>query len=233
MKKEVFVIVGLIFLISAGAFAQSIADTSVSKEVSDYVTSFIEKDAINNSQITDITKIDQSSLPEDIEIKDINENNVGIYQVNFTKENKQDKIYVITYSSKELKKKQENVLKNIQSLNFGYIGESSSSDYLYSATGVKSGVDNGYVMMKSGSITGISTSLNLNGEGILYVKVYKNGKDTGFSNMINSEDKNKRDYDLQSENIVTYEAGDVISVYLESTENLKWSNVITLVEITS
>ena len=39
--------------------------------------------------------------------------------------------------------------------------------------------------------------------------------------------------DLQSEGVLSYEAGDVISVYVEQKGNLKWSSVITSLEVTS
>ena len=43
--------------------------------------------------------------------------------------------------------------------------------------------------------------------------------------------KLKIDYDLQSEDVVTFNAGDVISVYVESDDAV-WGNVITNVELT-
>ena len=58
-------------------------------------------------------------------------------------------------------------------------------------------------------------------------------QDTGFSNIISSSDAKKIDYDLQSEDIITYEAGDVIAVYVENADNIKYSNVNTIIETTA
>ncbi|MFA6022750.1 MAG: hypothetical protein WC781_01540 [Candidatus Pacearchaeota archaeon] len=234
MKKEVIVVLGFIFLISAGAFAQTISDGAVSKEVSDYVSSFVEKGGIDSDKITDIQQVDQSSLPDDVQIKTIDENNVGIYEVNYTEGNKSENLFIVTYSANELPKLETAITKNIQYLTFGFSGESVKSRYLDSATGVQSSAERGYVMMRPGSITGISTSLGIkDGTGKLYIKVYKNGVDTGFSNMITSSDQKKIDFDTQSENVLTYVPGDVIAVYVENVGNVDWNNVITTVETTS
>ena len=89
-------------------------------------------------------------------------------------------------------------------------------------------------MMHPGSITGISTSLEITqGTGKLYIRVYKNGEDTGFSNIISSEDTKKIDYDIQSEKSLTFYQGDVITAYIENPDNLSWKNAIVTVETTS
>jgi hypothetical protein len=232
MKREVIVVLGIILLISAGAFAQAVANGEVSSEVSTYVKSFVAKGGIEDAQITNITQVDQSELPNGVDLKKIDENKVGIYQVNYEKNNSPQKVFVIAYASNQLPKPQ--TFKNIQYLSFGYFGLINSSSYLNNANGVQTGADNGYVMIRAGSITGISTSLGINsGEGNLLIKVYKNGEDTGFENVISSSDKKKFDYDTQSENIVNYVPGDIISVYVEDNSGLEWSNAITLVESTS
>ncbi|MEA3329300.1 MAG: hypothetical protein U9Q06_00995 [Nanoarchaeota archaeon] len=227
MKKSVFLIICLL-VISVGAFAQSVSD-EVTEEVKDYVQSFVEKGGIQEDEIEGVKKIDKSNLPEEVEIKEINENNVGIYEVNYTQQNQSKKIYVVTYSTEEFKEKSE--VKNVQSLNFGFARSSNLSGYLDSVNGVST-ENSGYVMMRPGSITGISTSLELSGDGEVEIKIYKNGEDTGFSNLISSEDKGF-DYDLQSEEVINYNAGDRIAVYVELRGDMIWSNVITLVEITN
>jgi len=138
----------------------------------------------------------------------------------------------VTYSTNQLEKKTQDV-KNIQYLSFGFSGSSNSSTYLETSNGVPTDGDNGYVMMRSGSITGVSTSIKLSDEaGDVSIKVYKNGKDTLLSNMISSEDKNKVDYDLQSEDVVNFLPGDVISVYVDNPSQLNFADATTLVEIT-
>lgn len=234
MKKEVFILFGFIFIILAGAFvfaAESNQLNSISQEVQNYVKGFVEKGGINETSVQSVTEIDKNSLPDDIDIKKIEDNKVGIYQVNYSDQGEQKKVYVITYSAEEFKKQEQP--KNVQYLQFGKtLG--SASVYLDSASGVESGEDNGYVMMRSGSITGISTSVIISdGNGKLSIRIYKNGEDTGFENLISSQDKKKLDYDLQSEDIVTYAPGDIISVYVEQIGDINWSRMTTMVETIS
>jgi hypothetical protein len=229
MKKEVSVFLILLVLVSAGAFAQ----TSVTSDINNYVKGFIEKGGLNGSSVDQITEIDQSSLPDDVEIKEVDKNKVGIYEVNYTGDSgDKESVYVVTYSTPKLKQKAET--KNVQIVVFGSSTSNNESKFLDSSTGVQTGENAGYVMLHSGSLTGISSSSGiLEGDGQIVIKIYKNGEDTGFENLISSEDDKKIDYDLQSEGAVSYDAGDIISVYVEQQGNLKWGNVITSVEITS
>ncbi|MFA5019973.1 MAG: hypothetical protein WC533_02645 [Candidatus Pacearchaeota archaeon] len=233
MKKRGVIVACLILILSAGAFAEVLSDNSVSSEVKNYIGSFMEKGGIAKDKVKTINQIDQSNLPDDVEIKEIENNQVGIYQVNYTDEQEEKSLFVITYSADEFKKKQT-IVKNIQQLYFGYSGTSEESLYLKTSAGVTSGENKGYVMLSKGSITGISTSLDIiSGDGKIEIKVYKNGEDTGFSNTFYSSDSANIDYDLQSENIVTFNAGDVISVYLEKTGGMVFGDATTIVETTS
>ncbi len=228
MKKiPVFVIV--LFLVLTGVFAQAIS-SDVGKEVGEYVKSFLEKEGIERGEIQEIVEINQNNLPNEVEIKEIDENNIGIYEVSYLEENQENKIFVVTYATNEFEKKED--YKNINYLNFGFAESSSESAYLESSN-VQGNKNIGYVMMRPGSITGISTSLNLEGQGELEIKIYINGEDTGFRNVISSDDSKKMDYDLQSERVLDYNPGDVISVYVEKKGELSWSNAVTLVETTS
>ncbi|MEK6891255.1 MAG: hypothetical protein AABX03_03895 [Nanoarchaeota archaeon] len=232
MRKEVAIFLVLILVVSAGAFAQSISENNVGKDVENYIKGIASNKGIENSQIKGIKKIDSNNLPKQIDIKHIDKNNVGIYEVNYTSQNDSRQLFVVTYSTDNLAAKSEP--KNIQYFNFGISGNNSQSTYLETSAGVKTSEDVGYVMMRGGSITGISTSLEIyNGKGSVEIKVYKNGKDTGFSNLISSKDKKKIDYDAQSEGILEYVPGDVISVYVYQNEELNWGNVVTSVETTN
>jgi hypothetical protein len=232
MKRGVSVLVIFLVLLSVGAFAQTVSEGVVSQNVQKYVESFVEKGGITSDQIESVKEVDKSKLPDDIEIKKIENNKVGIYEVNYAQDSESKKVFVVTYSAEDLAKS-EQVFKNIDYLDFGFDGSFDDSAYLKSGSGVQTGRDNGYVMMRSGSITGISTSLELAGDGEVEIEVYKNGVETGFSNLISSSDKDKKDYELQSENVVNYQAGDVISVYVKKSGEINWSNVVTLVEITN
>ena len=43
----------------------------------------------------------------------------------------------------------------------------------------------------------------------------------------------KKDYDVQSKEIVSFQAGDVISVVVKKTGEISWRDVINIVEITT
>ncbi len=100
-------------------------------------------------------------------------------------------------------------------------------------------------MMREGSITGLSTSLEVvegapkegvpssEGKGEIEILIYKNGERVGFENMLNGDLGVKKDYDVQSNGVVTFEPGDVISVYANAEDGLIWKDVITIIEITT
>lgn len=225
-KKQFFLFIVLSLLVSAGVFA----NTDINPDVADYLKGFLENGK-TDKEVTSIEEVDIENLPEEILIKDFDETNIGIYEVEFG--NKSDKVFVVTYSTQKLEDIEHVTVKSIQSFTFGREKESTSSDYLDSANGVKTGKSIGYVMMRSGSVTGISTSLSLEGEGKLHIKLSKNGVDSGFMNTISSGDSNFLDYDIQSEDIVKFESGDILSVYVEQEGDVTWSNVITSLEVTN
>lgn len=232
MKKEVFLVFVLFFLVSAGVLAQS--STGLGESVEEFVKDFVGDTGLTNEEnIRDIRQINQSDLPDDVEIKDIDENKIGIFEVYYVDENTTKSVFVVTYATNDFKKKEIAITKNIQYLNFGFAGSSDEDSFLESSTGVSLNEGKGYVMLRSGSITGISTSLDLTGEGKVFVSVYKNGVNTGFHNLISSEDNGKIDYDLQSEHIVNYIPGDVLSVKMESSGGVEWGQVVTIMETTS
>ncbi|MFA5992743.1 MAG: hypothetical protein WC796_03490 [Candidatus Pacearchaeota archaeon] len=239
MKRGVWIaiILGISIIFLAGTFAQSVLDETngLSKEVTDYVKAFVADEEINSSQINNITLVDTNNLPEEIEINKVEPNKIAIYEVNYTdvNSNESKKVFVVTYSTDSLNKKEQNIVKNIQNWIFGYPEETNSSDYLYTSAGVKSNKEVGYVMMHPGSITGISTSLEITqGTGKVYIKVYKNGEDTGFNNVISSEDPRKIDYDVQSENSLTFYQGDLITTYIENPDNITFKNAVVTLETT-
>ncbi len=237
MKKEVLLSVLVVLLVlSVGVFAQELANENSNQEtIEKFITEFIEgTDLVDGGNVQSVSTVNQSELPDDLEIKEIAENNVGIFEVNFTTNlGESKKVFVVTYATNDFKRKEIINVKNIQNLFFGLAEERISSDYLETASGVKTGEQIGYVMLREGSITGISSSLEISGNGKLFISVYKNGIETGFHNLISTEDSTKIDFDLQSENIVNYKPGDIISVYVNQIGNVNWKNVVTSVETTS
>ncbi|HRZ85232.1 MAG TPA: hypothetical protein P5277_00450 [Candidatus Paceibacterota bacterium] len=233
MRKEVILGLLIIIIITAGAFAETIS-SEISEEISNYVTSFVEKEGIYENQITGINEVNTESLPKEIEINQIEKNNIGIYEVNFTENNETKNLFIVTYSTNNLDQTSKYIIKNMNIWTFGYPSESSSSDFLYTSAGVKSSETIGYVMMRPGSITGMSTSIEtMGGTGSLSIKLYINGKETGFNNDISPLDTKKIDYDIQSEEVISYEAGDIISIYIENSGSVNWKNAVVSIETTS
>jgi hypothetical protein len=243
----IFVIIVLItsVVITAGGTDESkevtkekIEESAVPESAQTYVEDFVEKKGINPNDINNITEVNFNDLPKEVNIENVDDSNLAIYQINYNKSSQsQDKVFVITYSVEKLKSQGDLIVSQDKRefLNFGFSGEADSSKFLRSASGVEGSLEKGYVMMRSGSITGISTSLEiLNGSGNIELVIYKNGKAIQFGNTFTADSSGiKEDYDVQSRGTVTFEAGDVISAYARVSEGISWEDATTLVEITN
>ncbi len=241
--------IGLIILLITGVLmtaetgnvaqtAQNKTDGSISGDVQNYVENFVEKKGIDADKINNITQVDFNSLPKEVNIQNVNNNNLAIYQINYNKSSSsQDKVFVITYSVDKLKSQGDLIVSQDKRefLNFGFAGESNNSEFLKTSTGVDSSLEKGYVMMRSGSITGISTSLEfIQGAGNAEIIIYKNGEPIQFGNsFVVESDGVKTDYEVQSKGTVTFEPGDVISAYVKVSDGVLWEDANTLVEITT
>ena len=104
------------------------------------------------------------------------------------------------------------------------------------ANGIHSNTEKGYVMIREGSITGISTNMEItkpSDDEEVEIVIYKNGKEVGFRNILDaSSSGTKIDYDAQSKGIVNFKAGDIISAYLNSKNNTSLADITTTIEIT-
>ena len=185
-----------------------------------------------------ITKVDFNDLPKEVNIKNVGDTNLAIYKVNYDKlsEQKEQKVFVITYSVDKLKAQGDLIIAHDkrQFLNFGFAGEMNNSGFLETATGVRGSSEKGYVMMRHGSITGLSTNLEVVERGKqIEIIIYKNGELIGFENTLNADVGVKKDYDVQSNGVVTFEPGDIISVYVNAPKGIVWKDVITMIEITT
>lgn len=215
----------------------------LSDQVHDYVLNFVKKRDISSSEISSIKEVDFNALPKEVNIKNVDDSNLAIYEVAYFEKGKEDKIYVITHSVDKLRSQGDLIVAQDkrQFLNFGFNGKTSSSGFLKTSNEVTTSLDKGYVMVRDGSITAISTNLEVfeNGLGSLEILVYINGEKAGFGNILSTENFGiKKDYDVQSSGIVNFRAGDVISVYLRASNDallndVSWGDVITLVEITT
>ncbi|MBU1129524.1 MAG: hypothetical protein KJ949_02765 [Nanoarchaeota archaeon] len=252
MKKILSVFIIVMFIIaSAGVFSgknnkdngngNGNEDEPIENLDETYVQNFINQSGISSDQITDISQVDYTNFPAGINILEMNSQNLAIYQINYTDSNDETKsIFVLSYSAAELTAPEEVVVEtnDKQFLNFGYEGIKNNSVFLKTSTGVQTGSEKGYVMVRSGSITGISTNLELlnNASENIEITIYKNGEEVGFRNEINTDSVgSKKDYDIQAIGNLEFEAGDLISVYLtaDAESGVVWKDVITLVEITA
>lgn len=232
--KRLFVAIALIMILSiAGVFAENIG---LSENTEKIVKNVAEKKGIGEEKIKSIEEVDFNKLPEQIDVENIDETYLSVYEVNYGEDKP---IFVLTVSDKVKEIKEESKVSML--LNFGYSGIMSGSGFLKTATEVETSLEKGYVMVHDGSITAVSTNLEVFEEssGNLEIVVYVNGERVGFGNLIGTVSSGvKRDYAVQSVDVVNFEAGDIISVLLRASSdaiagNSTWGDVTTLVEITT
>src|SRR3989344_4057702 len=198
----------------------NVAQAGISEAVQKFVEKFVEKRGVNPSDINEVSEVDF--------------NETGSGEVNDTKQ-----VFVVTYSAEKLETTQDLIAHpdKRQFLQFGLTDETSGS-FLNTAAGVPGSLNQGYVMMRQGSITGISTNLEVSesndNEDIIDVIIYKNGEAISFGNTLNSLSGIQKDYDIQSKGVVTFQPGDTISVQaVSSNSETTFKNVITMIEITT
>jgi len=216
-------------------------DDELQEKVKPYVKEFVEKRGIDPEKIKNISEVDFNALPKEVNIENVNDANLAIYQVDYEEEteSEEQKVFVVTYSVEQLKGQGDLIIAKDkrQFLNFGFADISEESRFLKTATGAEGSIKTGYVMMRAGSITGISTSLEIVNAnlGDIEIIIYKNGEEIQFGNTIETSDIGaQKDYDVQSKDVVTFEPGDVISAYLQiNSQEIAWKDAITLVEITT
>ncbi len=233
--KKIFLIlvVVMVLIILSGVFAEG---SDFSEDFQDFIGNIVERRGINATNITNITSVDFNNLPDEVNLQNIDDTNLGLFQVDFADGG--PPVYVITLADEKYEKylARPKDYKRMF-LNFGYKKKMSDVGFLETATGAETSLENGYVMMRGGSITGISTNLKVTKDdalGQIEVIIYKNGVAIGFGNTLPASVKEvKSDYDIQSEDTITFEAGDVISAYVDAQGDIEWKNVITIVEITT
>jgi len=225
--KRVFIVLFGILLVT-GVFADT---NSLGEEISEAINNVLYEKGISEENITSVLQVDYNNLPPSLDIKNIDKTNLAIYEVEIGEDKP---LYVITASETLFEKASKpSTNKAVSFLNFGYSGEmKKKNEFLNTATGVETGLEKGYVMMREGSLTGISTNLEIvRGEGNINVVVYINGEAIEFGNEFISGEGIKKDYDVQSEGTVKFEAGDIISVSVEAENNVICKDVITMIEI--
>ena len=230
-KKRLFFGVAFVvlFLMISGVFAESLGLTSGTREAIDKV---IGNNGIDKDKIKSIDKVNFEALPDQVDLKDIDTTNLAVYEVDYGGESP---VFVITASDELFASKETEKVYKKMLLNFGKNGEVETSTFLNSATGVEGNYDNGYVMMREGSITGISTSLEaVSGEGNVEIIININGEPIGFRNTISVDLAGfKKDYDTQSLGVVKFNKGDIISVSVKLDGGVIVKNIINLIEIST
>jgi len=230
-KLMAFTSIFVILLMTSFVFAQN----DLSQELEDFVKKVAEKKGIDRKNIENITEVNISQLPEEVKLENIDDSNIALYKV---KPKNDRSAFVITFSGKGLEKIPKPEIDHMTSyLHFGYDGDGSKSLSLKTASGVSTGLNKGYVMMREGSITGISTNLEIvqsDTDKEIQIIIYKNGREIHFKNSIPADSSGiEKDFDIQSQNIVTFKPGDVISVYLKSNGEIVFRDVITIIEIST
>ena len=232
--KKIFAIFGIcmVILLATGVIAETISDTNIgfSTDIEDMIKEIAETKGIAKEEIKEIKKVDFNNLPDEVKIENIDETNIAMYQID-SGDNKP--IYIITVSDEKFEQTIEKVFSHRMLLNYGSSNEISETQFLESATGVKGSLEKGYVMIRDGSITGLSTNLEIleiveNSE--VEIIVYKNKEKVGFrKSFITSGIKS--DFDIQSEEIVMFEAGDIISIEININGQAIVKDITTLIEI--
>lgn len=216
-------------MLGASVVAEEI---SVDKKADQFVRDVAKMKGVNESNVRGIKELDVANLPGKVTFENIDENNLALYEIDVS--DSEEPVYIVTASS-DFFKKTVRVFAQRMLLSFGYSGEVDSDSFLKTSSGVDTTLENGYVMTRDGSITGLSTSLEIissTSKNPVEIRVYKDSEKIGFRNSIifNSEGV-YTDYDTIDSDILNFEKGDVISVEVDVPEGIKIKDVITLLEI--
>lgn len=229
MKKIFALFIISVIMLGTTVIAQTVTPE---KSVDELVEEVIQTKGIDRELVEGVEEVDFNDLPEEINLKNIDDNNLALYAVNVTGEEKP--VYIIT-ASQTLFEKTVKKFAQRMALNFGFSGEVSQTTFLKTATGVVTMLDKGYVMTRDGSITGLSTNLEIvkrTNDFPIEVLIYKNGELVGFRNTFNAESVGVfNDYDTISGETLIFQKGDVISMKVNVPGGTVVKDITTLLEI--
>lgn len=230
-NKKIYFILAFIFvfMLASGVFAQSLGLSGKAREVVDEI---VENQGIDKDKIKSVEQVEFDKLPEQVDLKNIDTTNLAVYEVDYGGDTP---VFVITASEQLLEAQADSTIYKRMLLTYGIKGQVDQSTFLNTGTGIEASLEQGYVMMREGSITGLSTSLEvLSGSGEVEIIVYINGVPAGFRNTIAADSLGvKKDYDTQSIGIVKFQKGDVISTYIIKSGDVVVKDIINLVEIST
>lgn len=230
-RRKIYLVIALvlIFLMASGVLAETIGLSDNVKEIVNHV---VEKQGIDKNKIKSVEEVSFDDLPPQVDLKNIDTTNLAVYQVDYGGDKP---VFVITASGETIKASPPKTFAYKMLLDFGINGEVDTPTFLNTPNGVEGSLEKGYVMIRDGSITGLSTNLEvLSGEGSVEIMVYVNGQPIGFRNTIYSDSVGvKKDYDTQSFGVVNFQKGDVISAYVKTEGDIAIKDVINLIEIST
>ncbi len=233
MKRfSVIFVFAIAVLLVGGVLAQTTSiGTTVTGSAAQFVKDIAQKRGISENDIQNVTQVNFNQLPNEVNLKNIDNTTLAMYQVDL---NNGSPVYVITASQTEFKKELQNFAGKVL-LNLGISGTVDSSEFMQSAAGVSGSDNQGYVMIRDGSITGLSTSLEneLKTNGIAQIVIYKNGQPVGFRNTLDLQESGSlSDYNTIDNGIINFNKGDVISVKVILPDGAQVKNINTLLELT-
>lgn len=229
MKKLLGIFILGIILLGASAVAQEV---SLDSKAESFVRDVAAVKGVNSDSVQGIRELNINDLPESVNLENIDSTNLAVYEIQV--ENEERPVYVITASSKFFKETAR-IFAQKMLLNFGINGEISDDTFMRTSGEIETSLTKGYVMARDGSVTAISTNLEvISGSGFepIEVVIFKDGEEVGFRNSFNLKDPSVyNDYDVISSGTLKFEKGDVISVEVKIPEGVVVRDVITLLEI--
>ena len=229
MKKIFAIFILGVILLGATAVAQEI---SLDGKAEQFVKDVAEVKGVSQDKVQGIKELDINDLPESVTLENIDDTNLAVYEI--TVEDEASPVYVVTASSKFFKNTAR-IFAQKMLLSFGIGGEISEDTFMKASGEVTTSLTKGYVMSRDGSITSISTNIEIvSGEGFepVEVVIYKNSEEVGFRNSFNMKEPSVyNDYDVISSGTLNFNKGDVISVEVKVPEGVVAKDAITLLEL--
>lgn len=201
-----------------------------------YVEKFVQQKGIDRKDISNVSALDLGNLPQNVHIENLEDNNIAVFEVNYTDKGAPGNVFVITYAVDSLRSQSDLVVPHDKRTTYFFGSDEilSGTSYLAMATGVPSSATRGYVLPRDSSVTGVSTSLEVvSGEGVVQIIIYRNGEAIGLRNvLVSSGSGTLVDYDLYSYGVTPYFAGDTLSVAVVSSDVVV-TNIVTQVEVSN